>query len=60
MIDEIPAYVAAANMTTNNFWNNVEREREYTENLVKQSKEDPEKYGGKTWSDDPTEIARRI
>jgi len=35
MIDEIPAYVAAANMTTNNFWNNVEREREYTENLVK-------------------------
>lgn len=32
MIDEIPAYVAAVNMATNKFWNNVEGARESDEN----------------------------
>jgi hypothetical protein len=60
VIDELPAYIAMVNTTTNSFWNNVEGAKEYDEDLAKKSNDDPAKYGDKTWKDDPIEIARRI
>jgi hypothetical protein len=47
MIDELPAYIAMVNTTTNSFWNNVEGAKEYDEDLVKKSTDDPAQYGDK-------------
>ena len=60
MIDELSAYIAMVNATTNSFWNNVEGAKDYDENLAKKSTDDPARYGDKTWKDDPIESARRI
>ena len=60
VITELPKYRAAVASTTATFCSGVEGAFKYDAKLSTQAKENPEKYGDRTWRDDRVEKARMV
>ncbi|KAL3765855.1 hypothetical protein ACHAWO_006400 [Cyclotella atomus] len=60
IIDEIPYYKGMLDRTGEDFWNGVEGATKYDIDLARKVVDNPDKYAGSTWKDDPIEKARRV
>jgi hypothetical protein len=60
MIDKIRSYKGMLVRTREEFWNGVEGATKYDTDLARKAVDNPDKYGGCTWKDDPIEKARRV
>ena len=60
MLRQIPAYLAAVQSTSPEFWNSVEGAETYDAKLALKATKNPVKYNGMTWKTDPIEKGRRI
>lgn len=58
VIEEIPAYLALLTNTTDTLLSSLRGAAEYDKDLEDKAAKDPSKQG-KTWKDDPIEVARR-
>ena len=60
LIDEIPKYCAAINLTFDHLWSSVDGAEKYDLDLMKKKEKEPEKYEDHTWQSDRIENFRRV
>ena len=57
---ELPKYFDVLAATPESLWSELEGAEAYDAKLQKKAKDNPGKFGGKTWKDDGVEKARRV